>query len=335
MPERSNGPAVRHAAGTAHRHGRYHARIRLPSKSAEVELTPLQNRVAREIVAYARRENLKAGTHIAESVVAEQIGTSRSPVNVALRHLAELGMLSHDLNRGYFLNKDALAYGHLAERFSSQPDDPVYLRIAEDRLGRRLPDLVNEVDLMRLYGVSRSALRHVLSRIQQEGWVEKSVGHGWSFLPMIDSQEAYEESYVFRTALEPTGLMASGFKADPVELAALRRQQELIASTGWETMTPIELFESNSQFHETLAKWSGNRFILQAVRRTDQLRRLVEYRQARSRRPRQTQAKEHLQILDAIAAHDALQAATLMRAHLEGARRGKVYGGDVFTAPIP
>ena len=152
---------------------------------------------------------------------------------------------------------------------------------------------------------------------------------------MIDSAEAYEESYVFRTALEPTGLLASGFIADPAELSAVRRQQELIANTGWKTMTPIELFESNSQFHETLAKWSGNRFILQAVRRTDQLRRLVEYRQARSREPRQTQAKEHLEILDAIAAHDALKAASLMRAHLEGARRGKVYGGEAFVAPAP
>lgn len=334
--QRPNGHAARRATGSAREHGRYHAGIPLPSKPAALELTPLQTRVAREIVAYARRENLKAGARIAESVLAEQIGTSRSPVNVALRHLAEVGMLSHDLNRGYFLNKDALSFGELAERFSAEPDDPVYLRIADDRLSRRLPDLVNEVDLMRLYDVSRSALRHVLSRIQQEGWVEKSVGHGWSFQPMIDSAEAYEESYVFRIAIEPTGLMATGFKVDRVELAALRRQQELIASTGWETMTAIELFESNSQFHETLAKWSGNRFILQAVRRTDQLRRLVEYRQARSRRPRQTQAREHLEILDAIAANDALRAATLMRAHLDGARRGKVYSGDVFAAaPSP
>ena len=316
-------------------HGGYHAGIQLHPDSADVELTPLQIRVAREIVAFARRENLKAGAHVSESLLAEQIGTSRTPVNVALRHLVEVGMLSHDLNRGYFLNKDALAFSQLAKRFSAEPDDPLYLRIAEDRLARRLPDLISEIDLMRLYDVSRNALRHALSRIQQEGWVEKSVGHGWSFQPMIDSAEAYEESYVFRSALEPTGLMASGFRADSVELAALQRQQALIATSGYETMTAIELFEANSQFHETLAKWSGNRFILQAVRRTDQLRRLVEYSQARARAPRRTQAQEHLEILDAIASHDALRAASLMRTHLEGARRGKVYGGDVFAAPSP
>ncbi|MEN9545167.1 MAG: hypothetical protein RLZZ598_2000 [Pseudomonadota bacterium] len=296
----------------------------------ELDLTPLQTRVVREIVAYARRENLAAGAHLVESVLAEQIGTSRSPVNVALRHLVDLGMLSHDLNRGYFLSRDALAFGDVAQQLSAVPDDPLYLRIAEDRLAHGLPDMVTESDLMRRYQVGRSTLRKALSRIQQEGWVEKSVGHGWEFQPMIDSPQAYEESYVFRAAIEPTGLLSPSFTIVDEELGALRRQQEFIAGNGWKTMTPIELFEANSQFHETLAKWSGNRFILQSVRRTDQLRRLVEYRQARERSPRQTQAQEHLQILDAIAAGDALKAASLMRAHLDGARRGKVHGRDVF-----
>jgi DNA-binding GntR family transcriptional regulator len=298
-----------------------------------MQLTPLQAHVAREIVAYARRENLKVGAHLRESLLAEQIGTSRTPVNIALRHLARLKLLRHDANRGYFLQQDAASFGAVAEKFAALPDDPLYLRIADDRLARRLPATVNEVDMMRTYGVGRSPLRRALSRIQQEGWVEKSVGHGWEFQPMIDSPQAYEESYVFRSAIEPTGVLGAGFSAEAAELAALRHQQEFIVESGWKTMTPIELFASNSQFHETLAKWSGNRFILQAVRRTNQLRRLVEYRQARSRSPRQSQAQEHLDILDAIAAGDRLKAATLLRAHLEGARQAKVFGADVFEPP--
>lgn len=149
---------------------------------------------------------------------------------------------------------------------------------------------------------------------------------------MIDSPEAYEESYVYRSAIEPTGLLSPGFKADPVELAELKRQQRSITEGGYETMTPIELFEANARFHETLARWSGNRFILQGVRRTDQLRRMVEYGQAgRARAPRRAQAEEHLQILSAIERGDALQAATLMRAHLEGARKGKAYSPEIFA----
>jgi len=300
-----------------------------------MKLTPIQARAVREIVALARREHFKAGAHLAESVLAQRIGTSRSPINAALRHLAQVGMVSHDANRGYFLSKDASSLRDLAQHYLEQPDDPLYLRIAEDRLAQRIPSLVNEADLMRTYEAPRSALRKVLSRIQQEGWVEKAVGHGWEFLPLIDSPQAYEESYAFRAAIEPTGLMSPTFHADPAELEALRRHQDFIATEGWKSMTPIELFESNSAFHEALAKWSGNRFILQAVRRTDQLRRLVEYRQAQSRAPRQTAAKEHLRILDAIAANDALQAAAFMRAHLEGARRNKVYGSDVFSTSQP
>lgn len=331
MQVRQDGQINGHGAVVS---GDYHWEMESSTQNApDMELTALQARVAREIVAHARREDLKAGEHLAESVLAEQIGTSRSPVNVALRHLARIGVLTHDLNRGYFLTRDARALADVAQRFSAEPDDPLYLRIAEDRLARKLPDDMTEADLMRLYDTPRSTLRKVLSRIQQEGWIEKSVGHGWQFLPMIDSPQAYEESYVYRSAIEPTGLLSSGFAADPVELAALKRQQRAIAEGGFETMTAIELFESNSQFHETLAKWSGNRFILQSVRRMDQLRRLVEYSQARSRRPRQEQAKEHLLILDAIAAGDMLQAASLMRAHLEGARRGKVHSADVFAAP--
>lgn len=291
-----------------------------------IDLTPLQLRVARDIVSYARRENLKAGQRMVESLLAEQVGTSRSPVNAALCYLGGLGVLAHDLNRGYVLECDAAKLHDIAQRIENEIEDPLYLRIAADRLDRRLDDVVTETHLVRTYATTRGTVRRVLSRIQQEGWIEKASGQGWTFQPMIDSVEAYDESYVFRTALEPTALTTAGFNADLVEFSALRRQQEFIAKDGYQSMTEIELFESNSDFHGTLAKWSGNRFILQSVRRIDQLRRLVEYRQSRDRAPRRVAALEHILVLDAIADNDLFKAATLLRAHLDRARREKVFG---------
>ncbi|WP_260428169.1 GntR family transcriptional regulator [Burkholderia sp. Bp9031] len=293
-------------------------------------LTPLQTRVAREIIALARREDLAIGDRLAESLLAEKIGTSRTPVNAALHHLATLGVVYYDANRGFFMAQPARDVTAVAEHFFNEPDDPLYLKIADDRLSRRLPDVVTEADLMRQYEVSRSELRRVLSRMQEEGWLERQVGHGWQFMPMIDSVDAYEESYLFRASIEPTGVMSPMFKADRVELEELRRRQEFIAGSGYLTMNSVELFEANSEFHETIAKWSGNRFIAQSVRRMDRLRRLVEYRQARARKPRQGQAKEHLAILDAIAQNDLLKAATLLREHIDGARRAKVRAQEVF-----
>lgn len=287
-------------------------------------LTTLQTRVLREIVVHARRENLEAGTHLAESHLAQVIGVSRFPISAALAHLTGLGVVRHDRNRGYFLAVPAAELGSLAQEWSDAAEDPLYVRIARQRQTGKLPDEVNEADLMREFDVSRAVLRKVLSRIQQEGWIERRTGHGWEFLPMIDSAEAYEDSYHLRLAVEPAGLLSPKFHPDPAALESCRKQQEFIASEGYRTMSAIELFEANSRFHELIAEWSGNSFIAQTVRRIDQLRRLVEYMQAEKRMPRKAQAEEHLAILDAIARGDCLTAASKMREHLDGARRGKI-----------
>ncbi|MET3515097.1 DNA-binding GntR family transcriptional regulator [Pseudacidovorax sp. 1753] len=302
------------------------------SSAADIsqELTPLQQRVAREIVALVRRDNRRAGDHLPEVHIAQHIGTSRSPVQSALRHLAQLGVLQQDANRGYFLAVDAQAWdGQVAGLLAT--DDPLYLRIAEDRQGGDLQDEVTEADLMRRYGVARSTLRKVLSRISEEGWVEQSMGHGWRFLAMIDSPSAYEESYLFRQSIEPAAILGPSFAFRTTELRELRREQQRIVDGGYSTMTPFELFEANSHFHETLASWGNNRFVLQSVRRINQLRRLVEYRQAARRTARHTQASEHLEILAAIERHDLAAAASLMRSHLDGARKGKAGASEVFS----
>ena len=284
--------------------------------------TPLQGRVARDIVALIRREERPVGHHLGEAHLAAAIGTSRSPVKAALAYLAELGVLTRDANRGFFLARDASALTEVAEQFASSPDEPLYLRIAADRLAGTLADEVSEADLMRRYGIARSTLRQILARIAREGWVEQRVGHGWCFLGMIDSPQAYDESFVFRQSLEVSGLLSSAFSPDE-RAEAVRREQENIVNGGWSLMTAAELFDANSRFHESLAQWSGNRFIYQSIRRINQLRRLVEYNQAVHREPRRQQAREHLAILEAIRNNDQLSAATLMRLHLEGARKIK------------
>lgn len=297
-------------------------------------LSPLQTRVLREIVVHARRENLAAGAHLAEPYLAEVVGTSRFPVSAALAHLNEIGIVRHERNQGYFLAVPASNLSDLAQQWSDAAEDPLYLKIARARLAKQLPDLVNEADLMREFSVGRAILRKVLSRIQQEGWIERRNGHGLEFLPMIDSVEAYEESYALRLAVEPAGLLSPKFKPNSLLLDSCRKQQEYIASEGYQTMTPIELFEANARFHETIAECGGNRFIVQTVRRMDQLRRLVEYMQAEHRMPRKEQATEHLAILDAIAQGDFLGAASKMREHLDGARRAKtsLFSGLVLTS---
>lgn len=288
-------------------------------------LTPLQQRVAREIVAQVRRDNCSAGFHLSKMHLAREIGTSHNPVEAALAYLARTGIARHERDRGYFLARDAQKLGAAAKQLAPAGDDPLYRKIIDARLSRRLQDTVTEMDLIRSFGSTRSAVHKTLARIQQEGWIERRAGHGWEFLPLIDSVEAYEENYELRRAIEPAGLLGKKFEFVPAELEELKRQQTFMAEGGHREMTPAEWVDLNARFHETLARWSGNRFMLQTLKRVNQLRRVVEYRVVASDPAlRARQAAEHLRILDAIENGDRKAAAKLLQRHLEGARKAKV-----------
>ena len=284
-------------------------------------LSPLRARVVGEVMGLIKREGLKSGKHLVEVDLAERIGVSRSPVSFALGFLSAAGIASHDRNRGYFLAIDA---DRLDELPAKPLEDSLYETIADDRIAGRLPDELSEAEFMRRYATARTRLLAVLSRVRAEGWIERQVGHGWRFLPLIDTPEAYAESYAFRSSIEPSGLLMATFAADPARLALLRERQEGILRGGYLSMSARELFEANCEFHETLAAWSGNRFILESLVRVDGLRRLVEYRQARGdRQPRRDQASEHVQILDALEAGDREGAAARLRQHLKAAGEAK------------
>jgi DNA-binding GntR family transcriptional regulator len=294
------------------------------------DLTLSQQKALREIVSYIRRERLPAGTRLPEWTLANLIGTSRSPVRVALEHLVEAKVVRYDKNRGYSVLADQ---GQLPKAMVDQTnaaDDPLYLQVAEARFKGELPDSVTEADVTRLLDASRSEVRRVLVRAQAEGWAEKDAGYGWTFLPLIDSLEAYDDMYALRIAIEPAGILSPKFRPDMRELQELRSEQQAILDGVHQTAT--ERFESNARFHEAIAAWSGNRFTLQTLRRLDQLRRLAEYRQARQDLPRLALAREHLDILAAIEAGDSLTAASLMKQHLSGARLKKATS-DAFAAP--
>jgi DNA-binding GntR family transcriptional regulator len=303
-----------------------------PMRHDTPPLTPLQQRVAREIIALARRDNRPAGYHLPKLALAREIGTSHNPVEAALAHLARIGVVRHEPDRGYFLARGAHQLGTAAKKLAPAGDDPLYLRIAELRLTHRLPDSITETDLIRRFDASRSTVRKALARIQQEGWAERRAGHGWAFLPLIDSVEAYEENYEIRRVLEPACILSAKFAAAPGELETLKRQQAFMAEGGYGAMTPVEWADINARFHETLARWSGNRFMLQTMRRLNQLRKLVEYRAVTGApQVRARQAGEHLHILEAISRGDRTAAADLLRQHLDGARRQKVQPAH-FTA---
>ena len=282
-------------------------------------MNDLHRSLAEKIVRHIRTSAMAEGQHLTEVSLQELLGTSRQPIRSALGHLAERGVLERVPNKGFFLKNPRLEV-EPAAKADETSEEAIYLRIADDRLTRKLPGRVSENDLMRRYDVSRLALRRILTRISGEGWIERNEGRGWTFAALIDSVEAYRECYDLRQVIEVHGLRSPEFRLDRAVLADLRRRQEFVARGGCRSLSQMELFETNSEFHEGLAELSGNRFILATIQKLNQLRRLIEYRQTLNVDQVIGQNAEHLAMLDALDAGDTGLAADLMQAHLGKAK---------------
>lgn len=288
------------------------------------KVTDLQVRLAGEILRTAIEESLPAGHHLKETELAERLGVSRSPVRGALRYLADKGLVQSERNKGFTLKRAGDSLTPASLELPQTEDQALYDAIIGDRIDGLLGETQTEADLLRRYDTSRGVLARTLSRLAHEGVVRRSDGYGWRFTPTLDSEDAHDESYRFRLLIEPAGILEPTFEPDPARIRRCReRHHEMIARAG-KGSAERELFETNAEFHEMIADFSGNRFILQAVQQQDRLRRLLEYRGMRVRERVLESCKEHLGILDALEAGDREWAARLMERHLTVASRLKL-----------
>jgi len=295
----------------------------------------LHRALASRIMRHARTSGLRPGHHFTEASLQELLGISRGPIREALARLREDGVVEQVPNKGFFLvSTGPNASTEPLESGAHSDEDALYLAIADSRLVGAISETVSEPELMRRFNVSRPKLQRILNRIAAEGWIERREGRGWSFAQMIDSVEAYRESYELRQIIEPAGILGDGFRPDGAVLARLKQQQVMIRDAGWQRLSQIELFEVNSQFHEQLASMSNNRFLVATVQRQNQLRRLVEYRQTLNRDQVRGQNDEHLDILDALEKGNRNEAAQLLAQHLGSAKKRKARTAIFSPTPM-
>jgi DNA-binding GntR family transcriptional regulator len=281
----------------------------------------LSPQIAARIVEHIRERNLPLGHHLRAQELADAFRVSRVPIAAALRRLEKMKVVRSEPNRGYFLVKgvNELRAKDLDALETSEPEDETYFAIAEDRLSGALKQRVSESELMRHYDVPRSRILKVLHRIAEEGWIERLPGNGWEFRPTLTSRESYEDGYQFRAAVESEALLLPSYRMDAKAFREAREEQTALLEGGLKRMSRDRLFRANSEFHEMLMSCANNEFFLDAVRRVNRLRRLVEYRITVDRSRLPTQCTEHLRILDLIEAGDMRQASDFLRLHILGA----------------
>lgn len=269
------------------------------------------------------QDSLGPGAPLVERALAARLVVSRSPVRRALGLLAERGIVARRPTGGYRVRKRPSS-SPFSGRFAAQSaEEATYLKIGADRLHGRLPEKVSENDLMRRYGLTRARLGAILRRIMNEGWIERTPGRGWQFLPILTGSETYAQAYRFRILIEPAALLEPGYT---VQAAALRRclaEQRSLLGGAVHWVSPAQLFDANSHLHESIAAGSGNVFILDALKRINRLRRLLEYRQDVERAAAARRCREHTVLIELLLSGDLSAAADFLRLHLLDAAREK------------
>ncbi len=288
--------------------------------------------LAHEIARLIGQGLLPEGEALTERALAARFHVSRSPVRVALQELRAAGVLAPGL-RGALVVADAAAAGALAEDPAADDEETHYLAIARDRLAGDIPDRISENELIRRYGTTRARMQALLRRMAEEGWAERLPGNGWRFLPVLTSMQTYRQSYSFRQAIEPAALRDPGFHADVPELERqLEIQRRLVAGEVL-TISAVSLFQVNSALHEAITECSGNAFFIDALRRVNRLRRLIEYRQTVDREQARLRCAEHVRMLELILADQREAAADLMHRHLAALGPIKAPGGAAAPPP--
>ena len=286
------------------------------------DASPLQAELAGRILRALHEQGAGTGHHLVEQDLCRQFGVSRTPIRGALKLLAEDGRVEARANRGFILLKPVTNVAD-AEPIDPQEeeDQALFIAVAQARNTGKLPVEVAQQEIVRMFDVKLPTVLRVLRQMSELGLVERKPGNGWSFTPSIDSSRTRLESYAFRRAIEPAVLLQPTFQLDREWARESRARHLEFRRKPWRDTLAVKFYEVNSDFHEQLARCSGNRYMLNAVQRQIQLRTFMNYQWVYGVERVHASIDEHLAILTALEANRNQDAAVLMEGHLLASRR--------------
>ncbi|MBW9081313.1 GntR family transcriptional regulator [Rhizobium pusense] len=281
-------------------------------------LSPLQIEVVRKLIPIVRGGKWPVGGKISDAALAREFGISRTPIRQVLQFLAEKGVVTQTENRGFVLVRVPSADDRLEAIVPPSEMDLLYRQIMHARANGLIGSEASETELLEHFGTSRGVVRRTLMRLSAEGLAERRDGHGWRFAECLDNRQAVNESYAFRAIIECGAVMEDTFRVDMEMLLALESEQTALLNAPLASIEGSAWFEANARFHETVVSWANNRFLEQAIRRQNSLRRMTEYAEFAelSEAGVRKAARDHLAILEAIKSDDRKLASAILFRHL-------------------
>jgi len=172
---------------------------------------------------------------------------------------------------------------------------------------------INEVELARQLGVSRTPVREALARVAAEGFLTATPLRGFS-VRALDAQHILE-LYEYRSTVELGVVRLACQRASDADLALLLAFAEASRDRPETDEQAIALLWRDEEFHERLAQLAENAEFLRSVRSINERIRFARWLDLRARRLDTRQ--DHPDIVRALQRRDLTQAATLMRRHID------------------
>jgi len=182
---------------------------------------------------------------------------------------------------------------------------------------------INEVELSRRIGVSRTPLREALNRLQTESLLRFSPGKGY-FCRDLDVHETFQ-LYELRKAIETAAVRLAVQRARDEEIDALEAFLDRTGPNAGE-LTLDQQVEYDEAFHVSLLSMSGNAEMLRVLSNINDRIRFVR-RIDMGRTERKHTQSEHMQAVLALRRRDEAQCVRLLEEHID--RRLDQIAGDL------
>ena len=217
-------------------------------RRARVETSKRYELVAAALRAIIAAGRLPRGLVLLEGPIAGLLGTSRAPVQAALRILEEEDLVRRFEGRGYLVGGLSSAekpirtdLAKLGLRVPNEIDSALQNRGLWERVYEEVETAVAaslvfgdfriiESELGEYYGVSRTVVRDVLSRLHERGLIAKTASSHWVVNAL--TAQSVRERFQLREILEPEALRLAAETTEYDRIAeALRRERECDPAT--------------------------------------------------------------------------------------------------------
>ncbi len=196
---------------------------------------PLYQSIAQAIEQAVAQRALKPGDLVNETIIAQALDVSRTPVKAALEDLAIRGVLHKHSGRGFVIGQpgeagrlrrlSALSLASFTQQIAPlrSPDSwtSIYDQVELEVCSRSIYGALRivEAELAKTFGVSRTVAHEVLLRLEGVGLVEKDPAGRWSIVALTATR--IKQLYEIRRYLEPPALQRGTERIPQHELAQM------------------------------------------------------------------------------------------------------------------